>query len=95
MEPEKGKTAKFLKEQQAVSPAAIENLKQFTRIKKSIVDALKEEELTISQLSEKLAMPKTDVLYYLMSLLKYGIVEKGEIDDMDEYFTYKIKKVNE
>ena len=31
-------------------------------------------------------------LYYLMTLVKYGSVKVGEIDDMDEYFTYKLNK---
>jgi len=32
------------------------------------------------------------VMYYLMTLRKYGDVETGEIDDMDEYYSYKRKK---
>lgn len=69
-----------------------ENLKHFTRVKKSITDALKEGELTIGQLSEKIGMPRNEVVYFLMTLVKYGQVETGEIDDMDEYFTYKLKQ---
>jgi hypothetical protein len=42
-------------------------------------------------LAEELNMPKDEVLFQLMSLLKYGFVETGEMDDMDEYFYYKIK----
>ncbi len=37
-------------------------------------------------------MPKPEVTYYLMSLVKYGIVAIGEIDDMDEYYSYKLVK---
>ena len=57
-----------------------------------MLGALKENDLTIDQLSQKLNMPRPDVVYYLMSLIKYGFVETGEVDDMDEYFTYKLKK---
>lgn len=92
MEIEKGKTYKFLREKREVSQAAKDNLKQFSRIKKSILDALKESDLTIEQITQKLYMPKYEVVFYLMSLVKYGFVQTGEVDDMDEYFTYKIKK---
>ncbi len=91
MEAEKGKTAKYLREKREVSPGVKENLKTFTRIKKSIMNAMKEGEMTIPQLAEKLDMPAYDVMFYLMSLLKYGFVEPAEIDDDDEYFYYKIK----
>ena len=91
MEIEKGKTAKYLKEKRPVPKAVTEQLKQFTKIKKNILNALKEGDKTIPQLAEALNMPKDEVLFQLMSLLKYGFVETGEIDDMDEYFYYKIK----
>ena len=91
MEVEKGKTAKYLKEKRPVPKEVTEQLKYFTRIKKSILNALKEGDKTIPQLAEILATPKDEVVFQLMSLLKYGFVETGEIDDMDEYFYYKIK----
>ena len=90
MEVEAGKTAKYLREKQGVAEHVKEELKEFNRIKRAITDTLKEEELTIAQLSEKLQMPKHDVMYYLMSLVKYGIVATGEIDDRDEYYSYKL-----
>ncbi len=91
MEIEKGKTAKYLRDKQGVSVAAKENLKNFTHIKKAILTELKEGELTVPELSDKLTMPKHEVMYYLMSLLKYGYVETARVDDDDEYFYYKIK----
>ncbi|NWJ52414.1 MAG: ArsR family transcriptional regulator [Bacteroidetes bacterium] len=92
MEVEKGKTAKYLREKREVSQVVKDNLKEFNGIKKAILDALKESDLTIDQLTQKLNMSKPDVVYYLMSLIKYGFVQTGEVDDMDEYFTYKLKK---
>jgi len=92
MEVEKGKTAKYLREKREVSQVVKDNLKEFNKIKKAILDALKESDLTIAELTQKLNMPKSDVVYYLMSLIKYGFVQTGEVDDMDEYFTYKLKK---
>jgi DNA-directed RNA polymerase specialized sigma subunit len=92
METEKGKTYKYLREKREVSQAAKDKMKQFNTVKKEIINALKEEEMTISQLTKKLNMPQHEVMYWLMSLLKYGYIQTGSLDDMDEYFTYKIKE---
>lgn len=94
MEIEKGKTAKYLREKLGGVPEqAKENLKEFNQIKRKIVDALADEaELTVKQVAEKLEMPVHETMYYMMSLVKYGIVKAAEIDDMDEYFTYKLNK---
>ncbi|HHV86025.1 MAG TPA: hypothetical protein GXX42_09495 [Petrimonas sp.] len=92
MEVEVGKTAKYLREKQGVPEHVKEELKEFNRIKRAITDILQNEELTIAQLSERLQIPKHDVTYYLMSLVKYGVVATGEIDDMDEYYSYKLVK---
>ncbi len=92
METEKGKTYRILREKRKVPETVKENLKQFTRVKKSILDALREEDLTVSQLSQKLDIPPGEVVYYLMTLVKYGFVQTGEIDDMDEYYSYKLKQ---
>jgi len=92
MEIEKGKTFKYLRDKREVSQTAKDNLKEFMKIKKAIMDDLKEGDLTIEQLTQKLNMPKHEVVYYLMSLIKYGYVQTGAVDDMDEYFSYKLKK---
>jgi DNA-directed RNA polymerase specialized sigma subunit len=91
MEIEKGKTAKILRDKQGVSQQAKDNLKEFNQIKKKMLEALSEGEMTISQLSEKIEMPKDEVVYYLLTLVKYGFVQTGEVDDMDEYYNYKLK----
>ncbi|MBP7152192.1 MAG: hypothetical protein KBA43_05955 [Paludibacteraceae bacterium] len=92
MEAQTGKTAKLLRDKQGVPEKAKENLKEFVRIKKALIEVLKNGEMTIPQLSEKLSMSKEDVTFYLMTLVKYGDVAVGEIDDNDEYFTYKLNK---
>ncbi len=93
MEVEIGKTAKYLREKLGGIPEqAKKNLKEFNAIKRKMLDALKEEDLTVKQMSEKIDMPTHEVLYYLMSLVKYGFVKTGEVDDMDEYYTYKLNK---
>ena len=92
MEVEKGKTYKYLRDKKGISQEAKDKLKAYTRIKKNILDTLKETELSIEELSQKLNLPKYEIVFYLQSLIKYGLVEKAAIDDMDEYFTYKLKK---
>ena len=93
MEVEKGKTAKYLREKLGGIPEqAKENLKEFNGIKKVILEALKEEDLTIKQLTQIINMPSDEVMYYLMTLVKFGFVKTGDIDDMDEYYTYKLNK---
>ena len=92
MEIEKGKTYKYLREKREVTLATKENLKRSNQIRKKILDELKESDLTVEQLSQKLDMRKDEVVYWLMSLVKFGYVQTGGIDDMDEYFSYKLKK---
>jgi len=92
MEIEKGKTFKYMREKREVSQEAKDNLKKFSKIKKTVLEALKENDLTIDQLTKILNIPKDEVVFYVMSLVKYGFVQTGAIDDMDEYFSYKLKR---
>jgi DNA-directed RNA polymerase specialized sigma subunit len=91
MEEKQGQTFKILREKRVIPENVRENLKKYTKTKRSILDALKEGEMTIEQLSQKLAMPTHEVLFWVMTLVKYGNIQTGTLDDMDEYFTYKIK----
>jgi DNA-binding MarR family transcriptional regulator len=92
MEVERGNTIKFIREKRKASQKSKDQLKTFTKIKKAILETLNENgEMTIPQLAEKLSMTTSDTVYYLMSLLKYGLVETAGLDDMDEYYYYKVK----
>jgi len=91
MEVEKGKTAKYLKEKRPVPKEVTQQLKDFTKAKKNMINALKEKEKTVPQLTEELGLPADKVLFQLMTLQKYGLVETGDPDDLDEYFYYKLK----
>jgi len=92
MEAEKGKTHKYLRDKREVPETVKENLKHFTRVKKSILESLRDGEMTVNQLADKLEMPKGEVVFFLMTLIKYGFVQTGQIDDMDEYYSYKLKQ---
>ena len=78
MEIIKGQTFRYRKESFDVNPVAKEQLKNYNRIKKAILSALKDKEMTITMLAEELSMPRNEVVYYVMSLLKYGLVKVGQ-----------------
>ena len=92
MKAEKGKTIQYIKEKRQVSQQTRDKLKTFNKTKREILGALKDEgEMNIPQLSKKLNISTSDMVYYLMSLLKYGFVETTRLDDMDQYDFYKLK----
>ena len=84
----KPRTIDAIKKERRVDPSVKEDLKQYNRMKRAIRQALEEGPLTIPEIAKKLSVDPSEVTYYLMSLRKYGIVATGELDDMDEYFTY-------
>ena len=92
METEKIKTIDIIKEKRIVSAEAKQNHKEYNKIKKLILKSLESEAKTIPQIAGETNLPPDVVTFYLMTLRKYGSIEAGEIDDMDEYFSYKLKK---
>ena len=92
METKKIKTIDIIKEKRTVSAEAKQNLKEYNKIKKLILKSLESEAKTIPQIAGETELPPDVVTFYLMTLRKYGSIETGEIDDMDEYFSYKLKK---
>jgi len=85
------KTIDIIKEKRTVSEAVKEKRKEFTKIKKLILKALESEPKTIPQIAEEINLPLDIVTFNLMTLRKYNLIETGEIDDMDEFFQYKLK----
>ncbi len=92
MEAKKIKTIDIIKEKRSVSAEVKQKLKEYNQIKKLILKSLEPEAKTIPQIAAEIELPLDVVTYYLMTLRKYGKIETGEIDDMDEYFYYKLKK---
>jgi predicted transcriptional regulator len=80
-----------VKQERKVPDLVREELKQFNKMKRSIRTALEPGPKTIPELAKELDLSAAEVTYYLMSLRKYGIVETGELDDMDEYYYYQLK----
>jgi len=92
METIKGNTFKAKRETCQVPQAVKDNLKAYNSIRRKIVEAFGNEEMTIPQLAEKTGISKEDAVYFTMSLLKFGQLETVRLDDMDEYYFYKIRK---
>jgi Fic family protein len=85
------KTIDKIKEERKVPEALKEKVKQSGKINREILKSLKEEPRTIPQVAEITGLDKHLVTYHLMTLLKYGKLETDDIDDMDEYYYYKVK----
>lgn len=92
METKRDSTFKVKRETYQVSQAAKDNHKSFVAVKKKLLEAFGDEELTIPQLSEKTGLNKDETVYYTMSLLKFGFLQTVRLDDMDEFYIYKVKK---
>jgi len=65
--------------------------KKFNAFKKAIKEALKDEPKSIPQIAAEIKQPIDETTYYLMAMLKFNEVEVDSLDDMDEYYFYKLK----
>jgi predicted transcriptional regulator len=92
MEEKKRETFKIRRGTHPVSQQAKDNLKHFNSVKKRILDAMGEEEISVPQIAERIGMDRAETLYYVMTLLKFGLIQVLRIDDMDEYYIYKVKR---
>ena len=88
----KTKTINIIKETRKVPTHVTEGRKKYVRIRKAILETLKTEGKTIPQIAADTSLPLSETTYYLMSLQKFGEIMVEGIDDMDEYFIYKLKK---
>jgi predicted Rossmann fold nucleotide-binding protein DprA/Smf involved in DNA uptake len=87
----KERTIDIIKQKRTVSESVIEGRKKFNNFKKSIKDALKDAPKTIPQIAAEIQMPVHETTYYLMAMQKFGDVVVDSLDDMDEYYFYKLK----
>ncbi|OYT17527.1 MAG: hypothetical protein B7C24_01990 [Bacteroidetes bacterium 4572_77] len=86
------KTIDVMKEKRTVSVEVKNRIKAFNKLKKLILNSLKSGEKTIPEIAKELELDSDAVTYNLMTLLKYGFIVTGEIDDDDEYYYYKLKE---
>lgn len=88
----KTKTINIIKETRKVPAHVTEGRKKYVQIRKAILEALKTEGKTIPQIAADTKLPVAETTYYLMTLQKFGEITVEGIDDMDEYYIYKLKK---
>jgi len=91
MEEKKRDTFRIKRETHSISQKVKDQLKTYNAVKKSIIAAMGNEELNIPQIAEKINMNTADTMYYVMSLLKFNIIQTVRLDDKDEFYFYKIK----
>ncbi len=87
----KTRTIDIIKQKRSVADSVIEGRKKFNSMKKAIKEALKEAPKSIPQIAAEITMPVHETTYYLMAMQKFGEVMVDSLDDMDEYYFYKLK----
>ncbi len=85
------KTIDVMKAKRKVSQRVKDNVKAFNKLKKQILKSLEAGEKTIPEIAKEMEDDIDAVTYNLMTLLKYGFIEAGSIDEDDEYYYYKLK----
>lgn len=85
------KTIDVIKEKRKVSERIRNNIKAFNRLKKEILRSLEHGQKTIPEIAREIQSDIDVITYNLMTLIKYGFIEAGELDDDDEYYYYKLK----
>ncbi|MBN2116178.1 MAG: hypothetical protein JW730_06395 [Anaerolineales bacterium] len=85
--PSRGEILKRLREQHAETFARTQALlKEQKRIEQVICSAIRETAKTVPQIAEEVGMPAPEVLWYVASFKKYGmLVEKGMCGDYPLY----------
>jgi hypothetical protein len=84
------KTIDKIKQIRSVSDELKAHVKDTNAINRAITKTLKEGPKTIPQIAEQTDIEMRRVTYHLMTLMKYGKIMADEIDDMDEYYYYKL-----
>ncbi len=84
-------TVKIMKEKRTVPKEVSDNLKKFTKIKKTIKSSLESESKIIPQIAKDIDLPVGTVTYYVMSLQKFGELETDDVNE-DDYYLYKLSK---
>lgn len=88
----KAKTIEIIKQKRTVPIAVTEGRKKYNGYRKAIRGALKNEPATIPQIAAKINLPLSETAYYVMAMQKFGEIVADNLDDMDEYYFYKLKK---
>ena len=82
----------FVNREPKATAEARERVKVYNAARKQIKRALEGKELTIPEIAEETGMEQEDVTYYLMTMRKFGEVDFVDDDDVDEYYSYRLKE---
>jgi predicted Rossmann fold nucleotide-binding protein DprA/Smf involved in DNA uptake len=74
---------------------AQELLKEQQAVRKKLQGALRNGPRSVPQLAEATAIPAHQVLWYVATMKKYGLVEEAGLDDDEEYYLYSLSKGSE
>ena len=80
-----------MKEKRKVPQSVKDSIKTFNKLKKKILKSLETGEKTIPEIAKEMDDDIDAITYNLMTLMKYGFIKAGEMDEGDEYYYYKLK----
>ncbi|HHJ09705.1 MAG TPA: hypothetical protein ENK25_02285 [Bacteroidetes bacterium] len=88
----KERTIDYLKKGHVVSDEIKVKIKEFAKIKRTILKTLETEHKTIPQIAKETNISIDVITKYMMTLIKYGNIKAGEMDEMEEYYFYELLK---
>ncbi len=80
------------KEKEEIKKETERKMKELPEIWTNILKTLETEQKSIPQIADELNLPQPVVTYNIMTLVKYGYIIPGEMDEMDEYYLYELQK---
>jgi len=91
MASKKDMSVTYMKEKRRISQELKNKVKEFAKVKKTILKSLESGPKAIPQIAQETKLDTAAVTYYLMSLRKYGEIEETEEINEDEYYLYRLK----
>jgi predicted transcriptional regulator len=67
-------------------------LKKQQAIRKSIQRLLQGGPLSVPRIANELQIPSQEILWYVATMKKYGLLEEAGMDDDEEYYLYGLVK---
>jgi predicted transcriptional regulator len=84
--------AKLRKQHSETVKQAQEVLRQQQAVRKALHSALQNSPHSVPQLAEETGLPAHEVLWYIATMKKYGLVEEAGLDESEEYYLYSLSK---
>jgi len=85
-------TVEVIKKEREIPKEAVKKAQEYTKIKKQILKSLKSGPKTIPEIAKETGMDTYTVMWYLMTLRKYGEVKETEEVTPDGYYKYEIPR---